>query len=137
MFILDIINNMLVLVELHNIHEHIWIYMNIIHSLSYLQNKGLIFCSLLTETSALIVHCIGNLLLVRPKNQQRRQLEEKFYSSSYISQQDQVDYSSDDGTINYINYIYSLHPMVLTNYFSLFGLSISLSKNIFIFKCGC
>ena len=27
--------------------------------------------------------------------------------------------------------------MVLTKYFSLFGLSISLSKNIFIFKCGC
>ena len=27
--------------------------------------------------------------------------------------------------------------MVLTKYFSLFGLSVSLSKNIFIFKCGC
>ena len=27
--------------------------------------------------------------------------------------------------------------MVLTKCFSLFGLSISLSKNIFIFKCGC
>ena len=26
--------------------------------------------------------------------------------------------------------------MVLTKYFSLFGLSISLSKNIFILKCG-
>ena len=27
--------------------------------------------------------------------------------------------------------------MVFTKYFSLFGLSVSLSKNIFIFKCGC
>ena len=27
--------------------------------------------------------------------------------------------------------------MVLTKSFSLFGLSISLSKNIFIFNCGC
>ena len=27
--------------------------------------------------------------------------------------------------------------MVLTKYFSLFGLSVSLSKNILIFKCGC
>ena len=27
--------------------------------------------------------------------------------------------------------------MVLTKYFSLFGLSVSLSKNIFIFKFGC
>ena len=36
----------------------------------------------------------------------------------------------------YIVY-YTLHPMVLIKYFSLFGLSVSLSKNIFIFKCGC
>ena len=27
--------------------------------------------------------------------------------------------------------------MVLTKCFSLFGLSISFSKNIFVFKCGC
>ena len=32
---------------------------------------------------------------------------------------------------------YSLFAMVLTKYFSLFGLSVSLSKNIFIFNCGC
>ena len=37
LFILDVINKTLVLVQLHNMYEHIWTYMNIIHSLYYLQ----------------------------------------------------------------------------------------------------
>ena len=32
---------------------------------------------------------------------------------------------------------YSLYPVVSTKYFLLFGLSIFLTKNIFIFNCGC
>ena len=55
----------------------------------------------------LIVHCIGNFLSVRPENQHRRQLQVKFYSRSYISQQDQVGYRSGEGIINFILWLIS------------------------------
>ena len=38
----------------------------------------------------------------RPENQRRRQLEVRFYSSSYIIQGDQVGHSSGGRIINYI-----------------------------------
>ena len=57
---------------------------------------------LLTETSVLIVHCIGNFLLVRSENQWRRQLEVRLYSRSHISQRDQFGYSNSGKTINYM-----------------------------------
>ena len=68
------------------------------------------------------------------ENQRQRQLELKFYFRSYISQRDQVGYNSGGGVINYI---LKLYPMVLTKYFLLLGLTISLPNNIFILNCGC
>ena len=68
----------------------------------------LISSVLSAQTSMLIVHCIGNFLLVRSENQRQSQLEVKFYSRSYISQQDQVGYSSGGGTMNLYTTAYIL-----------------------------
>ena len=65
----------------------------------------------------LIVYCMGNFHLIKPENQQWEHMEKRFYSRSYISQGDQVGYSSGGGTI-------SLYPLVLTKYSWLFGLSV-------------
>ena len=42
------------------------------------------FHVLLAYTSAILVHCLGNFLLLRPVDQQRRQLELMFYSRCCI-----------------------------------------------------
>ena len=79
----------------------------------------------------LIVYSVGSFLLVRPMDQQQKQLAVRFYSrwyevrSWYISQANQVSYEKDGGNIHYIS------PMALTKQFFLFGLSFSHLKNIF------
>ena len=49
----------------------------------------------------LIVHFIDNFLLVRPENQQQKQVEVRFHSRSYIGQRDQIDYVSGGATMHF------------------------------------
>ena len=84
----------------------------------------------------LIVHCIGNFLLATSENQQRSEINWKkgFTLGPILASKIRLAIAV---VLEPLIIYYSLYPMVLTKCILLFGLSVSLSKNICIFKCEC